>query len=135
MPGISGSWNAVSGMPLRIVEFDARVGGRWEYVAFEGTEQQFGFRGVFHTVDPTLIIHTFEFDAGPGAAGISTFRFEQVGNETASDGPRTRMIMREIYPSVEVRDFAVASGMEYGIIAGHELHDQRFAADSAQAAQ
>ena len=36
--------------------------------------------------------------------------------------------MHEVYPSVEARDAAVASGMEHGIIEGYERLDEIFVA-------
>jgi hypothetical protein len=58
----------------------------------------------------------------PGAAvdvhrARSSTRFEAVD-------ARTRLWLREVYPSVEARDAAMASGMEYGIKAGYERLDE-----------
>lgn len=72
---------------------------------------------MFHTVEPnTLIIQTFEFNLAPGQVGVSSTMFKQI------DG-RTRLLLREVYPSVEARDMAMASGMEYGIKEGYERLD------------
>jgi uncharacterized protein YndB with AHSA1/START domain len=92
-------------------------GGRWKY-AFRGEcDASFSFFGVFHTVEPnTLIIQTFEFNLAPGQVGVSSTMFKQI------DG-RTRLLLREVYPSVEARDMAMASGMEYGIKEGYERLD------------
>jgi uncharacterized protein YndB with AHSA1/START domain len=76
---------------------------------------------VFHTVEPNaLLIQTFEFNMAPGQVGISSTRFEDL------DG-RSRLSLREVYPSVEARDMAVASGMEHGIKAGYEVLDELLA--------
>ena len=81
-----------------------------------------GFRGVFHTVEASsLLIQTFEFSEAPGVAGLTTIRFETV------DG-RTRLTCRDLYPSVEVRDMVMASGMEYGVVEGYERLDELLAA-------
>jgi uncharacterized protein YndB with AHSA1/START domain len=78
----------------------------------------FSFSGVFHTVEPnTLIIQTFEFNMAPGLVGVDSTTFKEV------DG-RTKMTLHEVYPSVESRDMAIASGMEYGIIEGYERLDE-----------
>jgi uncharacterized protein YndB with AHSA1/START domain len=75
------------------------------------------FHGVFHTVEQdALIIQTFEFNMAPNQVGISTTTF------TGVDG-RTRLVVRETYPSVEARDMAMASGMEGGLTAGYERLD------------
>ena len=67
-----------------------------------------------------LLIQTFEFDLAPGQAGINSSTFTEL------DG-RTRLSIREIYPSVEARDAAVASGMEHGINEGYERLDELLA--------
>jgi uncharacterized protein YndB with AHSA1/START domain len=105
-------------MRMDTVELNATTGGRWKY-AFRGEgDAAFSFFGVFHTVEPnSLIIQTFEFNMAPGHAGISSTVFDQV------DG-RTRLSVHEVYPSVEARDAALASGMEHGIKAGYEVLDE-----------
>lgn len=76
---------------------------------------------MFHTVEPdALIIQTFEFDGAPNMVGIGSMTFEEV------DG-RTRISGREVYPSVEARDAAMASGMEYGVDESYERLDELLA--------
>ena len=116
-PDLYSQWLGPRTVAIDIVEFDATTGGRWEY-AIRGGGEGIGFRGVFHTVEPnTLLIQTFEFSGAPGAAGIGSTTFEEV------DG-RTRLSVHEVYPSVEARDAALASGMEYGINEGYERLDE-----------
>ena len=113
-------WNGPRSNPMESVEIDATSGGKWKYT-FHAEGVEYAFFGVFHTVEPnSLIIQTFEFNLAPALAGISTTRFEQV------DG-RTRMTLHEVYPSVESRDAAVASGMEHGIVEGYERLDELLA--------
>jgi uncharacterized protein YndB with AHSA1/START domain len=108
-------------MKMDCVELEATTGGRWKY-AFRGDgDDEYSFFGVFHTVEPNrLIIQTFEFNLAPGQAGISLTSFEEAGG-------RTRMSIREVYPSVESRDAAMASGMEHGIKEGYERLDELLA--------
>ena len=81
-------------------------------------DMAFSFHGVFHTVEPnTLLVQTFEFNLAPGQVGLDTTTFEEI------DG-RTRLSLHEVYPSVEARDMAVASGMESGIKEGYERLDE-----------
>jgi uncharacterized protein YndB with AHSA1/START domain len=116
-PEIFAQWTGPREIGITIVEFDTTAGGRWKY-EFNAHGQDFAFHGVFHAVEPNrLIIQTFEFSGAPGAAGIGATTFDQV------DG-RTRLSVREIYPSVEARDIAIASGMERGIIQGYERLDE-----------
>ena len=117
-PDLFAQWMGPRTIALDIVEFDATTGGRWKYVVRGTGGEAYEFRGVFHTVEPnTRIIQTFEFSGAPGAAGIGATTFEEV------DG-RTRLSVHEVYPSVEARDAAVASGMEYGVNEGYERLDE-----------
>jgi uncharacterized protein YndB with AHSA1/START domain len=119
-PKLFAQWTGPRTMAINVVEFDATPGGRWKYT-FDGGGQELGFHGIFHTVEPnTLIIQTFEFSAAPGLAGIGSTTFEEI------DG-RTRLTSHEVYPTVESRDMAVASGMEYGIIESYERLDELLA--------
>ena len=54
---------------------------------------------------------------GLGQAGISLITFEELD-------AHTRISVHEVYPSVEARDAAMASGMAYGIKEGYEQLDE-----------
>jgi uncharacterized protein YndB with AHSA1/START domain len=83
---------------------------------------QMSFSGIFHRVEPNeLNIQTFEFSLAPNQVGISSTTFEEVNG-------RTRLTLHEVYPSVEARDAAMASGMDHGIIEGYERLDEILAA-------
>jgi uncharacterized protein YndB with AHSA1/START domain len=117
-PKLFAQWLGPRTMKMDSVELDATPGGLWKYVFRGDGDVPFSFCGVFHTVEPnTLIIQTFEFNLAPGQVGVDSTTFEDV------DG-RTRMTLHEVYPSVESRDMAIASGMEYGIIEGYERLDE-----------
>ncbi len=110
-------WVGPRGMELHTCEINATPGGFWSF-SFTGDGMPMSFSGVFHTAQPNaLLIQTEEFNLAPGQVTLSITRFEE------TDG-RTRMTVREIYPSVEARDEAVATGMEYGIIEGYEKLDE-----------
>lgn len=111
-------WMGPRTATLEVVEWDVTVGGRWRYQGQGGGGQAYGFRGVFHTVDPnSLIIQTFEFDDAPGIVGIESITFEEIEG-------RTRLTLRDVFPTVEVRDIAMATGMESGLAEGYERLDE-----------
>jgi uncharacterized protein YndB with AHSA1/START domain len=117
-PHLFAQWMGPRTMKMDEVELNATCGGRWKYSFHGEGDTQFSFFGVFHDVQPSsLIIQTFEFNLAPGQVGVSLTNFE------AQDG-RTRMSVREVYPSVEARDAAMASGMEHGIKEGYERLDE-----------
>ena len=86
---------------------DPRPGGRWRFINRNAEGQEFGFRGVFHTVTPELIIQTSEFEGVPGHVGLETATL------TERDG-KTTFEATALFPSVEDRDMNVANGMEGG---------------------
>ena len=117
-PDLFARWTGPRNNPITIVEFDATAGGRWNWTFRGEGDATFSFFGVFHTVQPnTLIIQTFEFNLAPGQAGISLITFEELD-------AHTRISVHEVYPSVEARDAAMASGMAHGIKEGYEQLDE-----------
>ncbi len=119
-PDLVRQWLGPRGLEMEVHEFDAVTGGRWQYTHSDG-EGRYGFRGVFHTVQTdALIVQTFEFDGAPDAVTLGSARFVDL------DG-RTRLEIHEVYPSVEARDMAVTSGMEYGVVEGYERLDELLA--------
>lgn len=90
-------------------EADVRVGGAYRYVT-RANGQGFAFFGEYLEVSPPdRVVYTqlYEPMAHVGAAVI-TVTFEE------RDG-RTLLTSREVYPSEEVRDGVLASGMEEGM--------------------
>ncbi|MFJ4210929.1 SRPBCC family protein [Paenarthrobacter sp. NPDC089675] len=119
-PDLLAKWLGPRTTSINVTEYNAITGGSWHYESGDAGAS-FGFRGVFHKVDPeALIIMTFEFDGAPDQVGISTTTFEE------TDG-RTRIVVHEVYPSVEARDMALATGMNYGVVEGYERLDELLA--------
>lgn len=114
------------GWSMPVCEMDVRVGGkytwRWKNDA-DGKE--FGFFGTFREVDaPKRIAHTETFDPGDigGEMGVAEVATEL----TESNGVTTLTVTIE-YPSREIRDAAVATGMTDGMEMGYERLDRMFA--------
>lgn len=101
-------WLGPRELAMRVIEYDAREGGRYRYVHTAPDGAEYGFRGVFHTVTEPLIIQTFEFEGAPGAVSLESMTLDDIGG-------RTRLQQNAVFPSVAARDEAVASGMEHGI--------------------
>jgi uncharacterized protein YndB with AHSA1/START domain len=108
-PELVAHWLGPRELEIRVVEYDARPGGRYHYVHRDAEGNEYGFRGVFHTVtDGELIIQTFEFEGAPGQVSLESMTLEDLGG-------RTPLRTHAVFPSVEARDAAIASGMEHGI--------------------
>ena len=91
-------------------EADVRVGGTYRYVMRKGSGPEIAFSGTYAEVTrPTRLVYeeVFEPMAALGAVRVSvTF--------TEEDG-KTRVVHRGLYPSKQVRDGVIASGMEHGM--------------------
>ena len=115
-PELFARWVGPNGMDTRIVEWDARTGGAWRYVAARDGEE-YGFHGCFHEVADDRIVQTFTFDGVPEGVALETIRFEDLG-----DG-RTRLHAQSLVDSIEGRDAFLASGMEVGVEEGYAKLD------------
>jgi uncharacterized protein YndB with AHSA1/START domain len=66
-----------------------------------------GMRGVYREITPPEgSVHMESFDDYPGESQVTTVLVEQVG--------RTTMTATVLYPSREVRDIVISTGMEHG---------------------
>ncbi|MDY6811604.1 MAG: SRPBCC domain-containing protein, partial [Actinomycetota bacterium] len=100
----------------RIIDWDVRDGGSWRYVSWRDDEE-FGFRGCFHTVSDAKIVQTFTFEGMPDQVALETLWFEDLG-----DG-MTRLHAQSLCDSFEARDGWLASGMEVGVNEGYAALD------------
>lgn len=116
-PDLFARWVGPDGMTTKIVEWDARDGGCWRYVASRDG-QDYAFRGCFHTVGDDVIVQTFTFEGMPDDVALETLRFEDLG-----DG-RTRLHAQSLVDSFEGRDSFLASGMETGVEQGYAKLDK-----------
>ena len=110
-PKLVARWLGPRDLEGDIEEFDPRPGGSYRYVHHGGHlgERRAGFHGVFHTVEPDrLIIQTFEYEGVPGEVKLDILRIDEVNG-------RARVVGHSVFPSVEARDGALASGMRHGI--------------------
>lgn len=105
------------GVEMVDCQADVRVGGKYRYL-LRTDGNLVGFGGKYSEVAPyTRLVYTefFEPSAGaeakepePGAESIITVTFEEQGG-------KTRLISRSLYPSKEVRDAVLSTGMEQGM--------------------
>lgn len=103
-------WIGPHGTATEVVELDVRPGGRWKWInRYDGGEVT--FLGEFREVDPPkrLVRTTAPEEGPPGPPAVETITFEEV------DGG-TRVHWLTTFPSPEVLDFAVSTGMTTGIV-------------------
>jgi uncharacterized protein YndB with AHSA1/START domain len=98
------------GVELFSCEAEVRVGGHYRYVFGHPGKPPMAFSGVYQEVVPgARLVYTQIFEPMREAGeGLITATFE------AHDGG-TQLTQRELYPSKEVLDGAIASGMERGM--------------------
>jgi uncharacterized protein YndB with AHSA1/START domain len=115
-PEIFVRWVGPNGLSTKVVEWDARDGGCWRYVASHDG-QEYGFRGCFHQIGTDRVVQTFTFEGMPDDVALETMTFEDLGNGY------TRMHAQSLVDSFEGRDAWLASGMEVGVNDGYAKLD------------
>ena len=123
-PELLKRWFGPRGWSLVVCEVDLRVGGGFRFVLRGPDGQDLGMRGVYREiVPPERSVHMESFDDYPGESQVSAVFVEQAGKTTLS--------ATVLYPSKEIRDAVIKSGMEHGaaesydklaeLLRGHEI--------------
>ena len=112
-PELLKRWFGPRGWSLVVCEVDLRVGGAWRFVLRGPDGKDMGMRGVYRElVPPDRSVHTESFDDYPGESVVTTVLVEQ--------GGKTTLTGTILYPSKEIRDIVIASGMEHGAAESHD---------------
>jgi uncharacterized protein YndB with AHSA1/START domain len=104
-------WWGLRGSTMVLCEADVRPGGSWRYVTTAEDGAEVPFTGVYQEVTPperlvyTEMYDVEPFNSGDPAVNTATFTQEEGG---------TLVTVTTVYPSKEVRDFALSTGMEAG---------------------
>lgn len=101
------------GWTMPVCEIDLRVGGRYRYVwRSDADGSEFGFRGQYCEVAvPERVVHTEWIDGGeggPDAEALCTLVLTE-------EGGRTTLTHTMRFPTRELRDQALQSGMTEGM--------------------
>jgi uncharacterized protein YndB with AHSA1/START domain len=129
-PELLRRWFGPRGWSLTVCEVDLRVGGAWRFVLRGPDGSEMTMRGVYQEIAaPDRTVHTEIFDqyAEMGEAVVTTVMTEQDGKTTLSATVR--------YPTQEIRDAVVASGMEHGAAESYDRLAEMLASDTAQRAE
>jgi uncharacterized protein YndB with AHSA1/START domain len=95
------------GYSVPICEVDLRVGGRWRFVN-RHPKGEAAFHGEYLEIEaPRRVVFTEIYEAFPDTVSVVT-------SELVEEGPATRLIANVRYPSKDVRDAVIASGMSRG---------------------
>lgn len=121
-PEVFAQWIGPSDVTTRIDQFEARTGGAYRFVHSRAGEEEYAFRGVFHTVrQDEFVLMTFEFEGAPEVVTLEYTTF------AALPGGRSLLTGRSLYPSVESRDGFLSNGMEGGMSDGYNQLDELLA--------
>ena len=107
-PELLKRWFGPRGWTLSTCEVDLRVGGGFRFVLRGPDGREMGMRGLYKELaPPERSVHMETFDDFPGSESQVTAVF------TERDG-KTTFTATVLYPSQQVRDAVIASGMEHG---------------------
>jgi uncharacterized protein YndB with AHSA1/START domain len=114
-PELLKRWYGQSGWTLVVCEVDLRVGGAFRFVSRRAEGRDVGQRGIYREVIPAeRIVYAESWeDWDAGETLVTTVLVEQ--------GGRTTLTSTALFPSREVRDTVLKSGMERGAA---ELYDK-----------
>ena len=112
-PDLVRRWWGFESSEWKVCEVDLRVGGSWRYVIVDD-DFEVGFHGTYEEIDaPSRLVHTEAYEGVPDgdpddSAARVTVTFEE------ADGVTT-MTSLSRYPSRDIRDTVLESGMESGM--------------------
>jgi len=95
------------GYSVPVCEIDLRPGGGWRFVN-KHPKGEAAFHGEYREiVAPIRVVFTEIFEQFPDTVSVVTA-------ELSEEGGKTRLTVVVRYPSIEVRDMVIASGMAKG---------------------
>jgi len=107
-PELLKRWFGPRGWSLVVCEVDFKVGGGFRFVLRGPDGKDMGMRGVYREiVAPERSVHMESFDDFPDKP-------HQVTSLLTEEGGKTTLVATVRYPSKEVRDIVLKSGMEHG---------------------
>jgi uncharacterized protein YndB with AHSA1/START domain len=113
------------GYSVPVCEVDLRLGGAWRFVNRTPT-MEVAFYGVYREIaPPDRLVFTEIFEQYPDVESLVTVDFTE-------EAGKTRFVMTAAYPSLEVRNAVLASGMEGGAAISYD-HLEEVASELASA--
>jgi uncharacterized protein YndB with AHSA1/START domain len=95
------------GYSVPVCEIDLRVGGKWRFVN-RHPQGEISFHGEYREIEPpSRLVFTETMEPYPDPGSVVTAVFTE-------EGGKTRLTATVRYPSREVRDMVLGSGMERG---------------------
>jgi len=109
------------GYSVPVCEIDLRVGGAWRFVN-RHPRGEAAFYGEYREITPpSRLVFTEIFEQFPDSVSVVTAEF-------TDEGRKTRLTATVRYPSLDVRDMVLASGMSRGAGISYDRLDDLVAA-------
>lgn len=114
-PELLRRWYGPSNWSLDICEIDLRVGGKWHYVVRRPDGKAIGQLGVYLEIVPgERIVNTESWEDWDAGETVVTTVLTDLG------GSQTTFTCTILFPSKEVRDTVLKSGLEHGAAEGYD---------------
>jgi uncharacterized protein YndB with AHSA1/START domain len=124
-PELMKRWFGPRGWSLVVCEIDLKVGGTFRFVLRGPDGRDLGMRGVYRELaPPERSVHVESFDDFPGESIVTTVLVEHEG--------KTIFTATVVYPSKEIRDAVIQSGMEHGAAESYDKLAEVLTATAAQ---
>jgi uncharacterized protein YndB with AHSA1/START domain len=102
------------GYSVPVCEMDLRPGGKWRFVNQTPSGESVGFYGeIMEVTPPERIVYTEIFEPFPDSGSVVTAVLTE-------ENGKTRLTVNCVYPSREVRDMVIDSGMEGGAATSYD---------------
>jgi uncharacterized protein YndB with AHSA1/START domain len=113
-PELLKRWYGPRGWSMEICEVDLRVGGKWRFVSRNARGKAIGQFGVYQEVEhPSRLVNTESWEDWDAGETLVT-------NLLAGNNGRTELTSTIKFPSRDVRDMVLKSGLEHGAEAGYQ---------------
>ena len=117
-------WWGPRSSTMVLCEAEVRPGGAWRYVTTSEDGAEVPFTGVYREIaPPERLVYTEMYDVAPfnsGDPAVNTVTFTE-------EGGRTLVTVTTVYPTKEVRDFVLGTGMEVGAAESYDRLAERLA--------
>src|SRR6266852_4620263 len=124
-PELLKRWFGPRGWSLVVCEVDLKVGGGFRFVLRGPDGKEMGMRGVYREIVPReRSVHMESFDDFPGESQVTAVFVEE--------GGKTTLTATVLYPSREVRDAVLKSGMEHGAAESYDKLNELLASPELQ---
>jgi uncharacterized protein YndB with AHSA1/START domain len=114
--------NLGDGYSVPVCEVDLRVGGAWRFVNRTPKGENAVFYGVYREIaPPARVVFTEIFEPFPDAESVVTAVLTE-------ENGKTRLTATCLYPSLQVRDMVLQTGMEKGAALSYDALEEVAAA-------